>query len=81
MAFRLAFAFVLGAALAGGADPSALAQSAAAGPSATQNAKPDSAAAGHIVTRKQLADCKRQAKERKLTYRERRKFLRQCVAG
>jgi hypothetical protein len=37
--------------------------------------------AGHVITRRKLADCKRQAKAQKLSYLKRRKFMRSCVAG
>ena len=36
---------------------------------------------GKIITKKKLAECKRQAKDQKLTYGKRRKFVRACVNG
>lgn len=45
---------------------------------AQDTAKP-SAMAGKVVTKKKLADCKKQAKEQKLSYGKRRKFVRACV--
>jgi hypothetical protein len=46
---------------------------------ATQSKAQDMA--GRVVTRRKLADCKREAKAQKLSYLKRRKFLRSCVAG
>ncbi len=37
--------------------------------------------AGRVITRKTLTACKQQAKDLKLSYLKRRKFLRDCVAG
>ena len=34
---------------------------------------------GRVVTRKKLAECRRQARDAKLTYVKRRKFVRDCV--
>jgi endonuclease YncB( thermonuclease family) len=36
--------------------------------------------AGRVITRKALAECKRQARARKLGYFRQRQFLRECVA-
>ena len=35
--------------------------------------------AGHIITKKTLAECKRQARVRKLSYIRQRQFIRKCV--
>jgi hypothetical protein len=60
--------------------PIASAQAPAASPSGATNSKaPDMA--GRVISRRTLADCKRQAKARKLSYLQRRKFLRSCVVG
>jgi hypothetical protein len=37
--------------------------------------------AGKVITKTKLADCKKQAKEQKLSYGKRRKFIRACVNG
>jgi hypothetical protein len=34
---------------------------------------------GRVITRQKLADCRRQAREAKLTYLKRRQFIRDCV--
>ncbi len=52
---------------------------AASAPSATNSKAQDMA--GHVITRRKIADCKRQAKAQKLSYLKRRKFMRSCVAG
>jgi hypothetical protein len=43
-------------------------------------AKPPSMA-GTVITKKKLAECKMQAKEQKLSYGKRRKFVGACVKG
>ena len=50
---------------------------AASPPGATSSKTQDMA--GRVVTRRKLADCKREAKAQKLSYLKRRKFLRICV--
>lgn len=35
--------------------------------------------AGHVITKKALADCKRQARVRKLNYIRQRDFIRKCA--
>ena len=35
--------------------------------------------AGHVITKKQLAECKKKARDQKLTYFKRQKFVRACV--
>jgi 2-oxo-4-hydroxy-4-carboxy--5-ureidoimidazoline (OHCU) decarboxylase len=37
--------------------------------------------AGKVITKQKLADCKKQAKEQKLSFGKRRKFVRACVSG
>jgi hypothetical protein len=44
-----------------------------------QDAAKSSGMAGKVTTNKKLADCKKQAKNQKLTFGKRRKFLRDCV--
>jgi hypothetical protein len=44
-------------------------------PSAATEFSPE----GHIITRHTLADCKRQARIRKLSYIRQRHFVRKCV--
>jgi hypothetical protein len=34
---------------------------------------------GHVVTRKVVSECKKQARQQKLSYLKRRKFVRECV--
>ena len=51
---------------------------AASPPGATSSKTQDMA--GRVVTRRKLADCKREAKAQKLSYLKRRKFLRSCVS-
>lgn len=58
----------------------ASAQAPAASPPGASNSKAQDMA-GRVITRRKLADCKRQAKAQKLTYLKRRKFMRSCVAG
>ena len=58
----------------------ASAQAPAASPSGAANSKAQDMA-GRVISRRKLADCKREAKARKLSYLKRRKFLRSCVEG
>ncbi len=44
-----------------------------------QDTTKSSGMTGKIVTKKKLADCKTQAKEQRLSYIKRRKFVRACV--
>jgi len=60
--------------------PIASAQAPATSPVGATSSKTQDMA-GHVVTRRKLADCKRQAKAQKLPYLKRRKFMRGCVAG
>ena len=59
--------------------PIASAQAPATSPVGATSSKAQDMA-GHVVTRRKLADCKRQAKAQKLSYLKRRKFLRSCVS-
>ena len=44
-------------------------------PPATTEFSPE----GHVITKKTLADCKRQARIRKMSYIRQRHFIRKCV--
>ena len=44
-----------------------------------QDAAKSSGMTGKVITKKKLAECKKQAKEQKLSYGKRRKFVRACV--
>lgn len=46
-----------------------------------QDTAKSSGMAGKVITKTKLADCKKQAKEQKLSYGKRRKFVRACVDG
>lgn len=46
-----------------------------------QDTAKSSGMTGKIITKAKLADCKTQAKEQKLSYGKRRKFVRACVNG
>jgi hypothetical protein len=46
-----------------------------------QDAAKSSDMAGKVITKKKLAECKKQAKEQKLSFGKRRKFVRACVGG
>ena len=59
--------------------PTASAQAPATSTPGATNSKAQDMA-GHVITRRKLADCKRQAKAQKLSYLKRRKFMRSCVA-
>ena len=59
--------------------PIASAQAPATSPAGATTAKGQDMA-GHVITRRKLADCKRQAKAQKLSYLKRRKFMRGCVS-
>jgi hypothetical protein len=50
-----------------------------AGPAMAQSAAKPPSMTGKVVTKKKLAECKKQAKEQKLGYIKRRKFVRECV--
>jgi len=56
----------------------ASAQAPAGSPAGATNSKAQDMA-GRVITRRKLADCKREAKAQKLSYLKRRKFLRGCV--
>ena len=60
-----------------GCPPASAQAPAASAPGATSSKTQDMA--GRVITRRKLADCKRQAKA--LPYLKRRKFTRSCVAG
>jgi hypothetical protein len=51
------------------------------GGAATAQTPPDIgfSPSGHIITKKMLADCRRQATIRKLNYIRKRAFVRKCV--
>jgi hypothetical protein len=51
----------------------------AAVPAVAQDAAKPPSMAGKVITKKKLAECKQQAKDQKLTYIKRRKFVRDCV--
>ena len=51
----------------------------AAVPANAQNAAKPPSMAGTVITKKKLAECKLQAKDQKLRFGKRRKFLRECV--
>ena len=59
--------------------PIASAQTPAASPPGATTSKALDMA-GRVISRRKLADCKRQAKAQKLSYLKRRKFLRSCVS-
>lgn len=46
-----------------------------------QDTAKSSGMTGKIITKAKLADCKKQAKDQKLSYGKRRKFVRACVNG
>jgi hypothetical protein len=68
----VAFAILIGC-------PIASAQAPATSPASATSSKTQDMA-GHVITRRKLADCKRQAKAQKLAYLKRRKFMRGCVS-
>ena len=47
--------------------------------SVAQDTAKSSGMTGKVITKKKLADCKKQAKDQKLSYGKRRKFVRTCV--
>ena len=53
----------------------------AAVPAAAQDAAKPSSMAGNVMTKKKLTECKRQAKEQKLRFAKRQKFVRDCAKG
>lgn len=57
----------------------ALAFVVAAGPATAQDTTKPPSMAGKVVTKKKLAECKKQAKDQKLSYGKRRKFVRDCI--
>jgi hypothetical protein len=53
----------------------------AGAPAAAQSAQtaPEFWPEGHVISKKTLADCKRQARIRKMSYIRQRHFIRKCV--
>ena len=44
-----------------------------------QDTAKSSGMTGKVITKKKVADCKKQAKDQKLSHGKRRKFVRACV--